>query len=365
MRKLVIVALSLAIMVGVVYQSKKGQEPPRRPPVAENPIKKRPAPPEVKPETTFEEAVAGITEADLRRHMDYLCSQELEGRMSGKQGNKMAAAYVEKEFASYGLKTVRQKFPVSQANPGPKGEQGDTHSENVIGWIEGDSKEEVMVVGAHMDHIGYGPQWSSARGGGLKIHPGADDNASGTAGLLEIARAHGKCKSKVKRTTIFIAFSGEEMGLIGSKYYCNNPMFPVSNPAMSKHIFMLNMDMIGRLGQARLAADFGDTEQVAPDLQGAMKELGAKYTFARSITGSGSGGSDHASFAAKRVPVCILHTGQHAQYHTPEDTVARINFAGMTQVARYATELSWRIGQGPRPREYGGGPLKKSMFDER
>lgn len=372
MRKLVVLALTLAVMIVVVYISKKQDGPKQKqPPFAQGPLpklKENPNPVQPPPlkEMTIEQAVGEISEAEIKKHMDYLCSQQLEGRMSGKQGNRMAANYVEQQFTSYGLKVRRQKFPISRANPGPKNETGDDWCENIIGYIEGNDpalKDEVMVVGAHMDHIGYGPQWSSARGQGLKIHPGADDNASGTTGLLEIARAHGKAKSQVKRTTIFIAFSGEEMGLIGSRYYCNNPVFPLGNPSISKHMFMLNMDMIGYLNRARLAADWGDTEEINPDLKGMIQQLSSKYSFARSITGSGSGGSDHASFAAKRVPVCILHTGQHPQYHTPQDSVDRINFPGMTQVVKYATELSWGIGQGPKPRSYGGGELKKSMFD--
>jgi hypothetical protein len=371
MRKLTLLALTLAILIGVVYVAKKQPGPQKHQPIVQNPWPKQkeekpPQPPQPKPEITFEQAIGEITEADLLKHMNYLCSQENEGRMSGKAGNKTCAVYVEQQFTAAGLNVMRQKFPISRANPGPKNENGDDFSENIIAWIDGNDpalKNEIMVVGAHMDHIGYGPQWSSARGQGLKIHPGADDNASGTTALIEIARAHAKCKSQVKRTTIFMAFSGEEMGLVGSRYYCNNPVFPKNGPSMSKHIFMLNMDMIGYLNKGRLMADWGDAEKVTPDLKGIMNDLSGKYTFARSITSSGSGGSDHASFAAKNVPVCILHTGQHPQYHTPQDTVDRINMPGMTQVTKYATELAWRIGHAPRFASYYGGELKKSEFD--
>jgi hypothetical protein len=371
MRKLVVLALTLATLLAVVYWSKKQSieqknvqkiDPIRQQQQQQQPPQRQPEP----QQATFDQAVSEINEGDLKKHMNYLCADGLEGRMSGKKGNRLSAEYVEKQLSGYGMKTKRQRFSISRANPGPKNETGDDWCENIIGWIEGNDsalKEEVMVVGAHMDHIGYGPQWSSARNQGLKIHPGADDNASGTTGLLEIARAHGKMKRQIKRTTIFIAFSGEEMGLIGSRHYCNNPLFPESNPSISKHIFMLNMDMIGRLNSGKTEVGFGDTEQINPDLKGAMQELSAKYPFAREITGSGSGGSDHASFAAKRVPVCILHTGQHAQYHTPQDTVDRINFTGMTKVVKYATELAWLIGQGARPKAYSGNELKTPKLD--
>lgn len=152
-------------------------------------------------------------------------------------------------------------------------------------------------------------------------------------------------KGKVKRTTVFMAFSGEEMGLIGSKYYCEHPLFPKGSPSMQKHVAMINMDMIGYLRKGEFLASF-DHETSSPDLDKLISELNGKYSFARSISGRGAGGSDHAPFYNKRVPVVCLHTGMHREYHTPDDTADRINYKGLEQVARYAFELSWRCATG-------------------
>lgn len=323
MKKLLILVIVLCIMIFVVYTAKKQPHQRLLQQQFDIPFVEKP-----KIEIPFEQAVNGISEANLLAHMNFLCSKDNEGRMSGKIGNKNCSNYIEQQFSSYGLKTSRQKFSIPRVNPGPKNEIGDDFTENIIAWIEGN--DEVMVIGAHFDHLGYGPKWSMASQQGLKIHPGADDNASGTSALLEIARIYSKYKTK--RTVVFIAFSGEEMGLLGSKYYCNNPLFPIS-----KHIFMLNFDMIGNLNNKV------NNNPLSPDLRNIIQRLSDKYPFGKSITSSSSGGSDHASFASKKIPVCILHTGQHPRYHTPQDTVESINMSGMVLVAKYATELAKNI----------------------
>jgi Zn-dependent M28 family amino/carboxypeptidase len=161
-----------------------------------------------------------------------LASDELEGRMSGKHGNVVSGEFVKKQYESFGLPTMYHKFSIRRANPGPKNETGDDFTQNVYAWVEGNDpsvKDEIVVVGAHLDHIGYGPSMS-ATPSRREIHNGADDNASGSVALVEIARAFLCLKGKVKRTVVFQSYSAEEMGLIGSNFYCNNPVFPEECP---------------------------------------------------------------------------------------------------------------------------------------
>jgi Zn-dependent M28 family amino/carboxypeptidase len=132
------------------------------------------------------------------------------------------------------------------------------------------------------------------------------------------------------------------MGLIGSRYYCNNPRFPIGRPDIQSHVAMVNMDMIGYLNQGYYFAGFNEGES-SIDLSRIIEKLNSKYSFAKRITSRGSGGSDHASFYNKRIPVAFLHTGLHDYYHTPQDTPDKINYEGMEQIARYACELVWEI----------------------
>lgn len=343
MRKLDLIVFSLGIVLLAAYVGKQQVIPL---PIAEKeefvpPEKPLPPQPEVVPQKkTYEEAITDISESEIQKHLEYLSSAELEGRMSGKKGNVIAAEYLKKMYESFGLDTTYQKFNIQRLNPGPKNETGDNFTQNIIAWIEGtELKDEIVVVGAHMDHIGWGP--SMSRAGGGKIHPGADDNASGTVALIQIAKTFATLKGQNKRTIVFMSFSAEEMGLIGSRYYCDNPIFPKDNPNIRKHIFMLNMDMVGYLGKTKVVS-FNEGES-SPDVSSMIKELSGKYSFATSITGRRSGGSDHASFYNKQVPIAFLHTGLHDYYHTPQDTADKINFSGVADVAKYGFELTWKI----------------------
>lgn len=361
MRKLPLLVLSLGIILLVVYISKRPADQKQivQPPLKNEKVKPNDPvvpPPIVKPKT-YEEALATISEAEIRQHLEYLCSQDLEGRMSGKKGNILAAEYIKKIYESYGLQTAYQKFPITRMNPGPKKENGDEFTNNVIAWMEGKS-DEIVVVGAHMDHIGYGP--SMSQWGGGKIHPGADDNGTGTVALLQIAKACASLKGQNKRTIVFMSFSGEEMGLIGSRYYVNNPMFPKSGPNINKHVFMLNMDMVGYLGKLKTSGEI--EADSSADISTIITQLSKKYSFARTITGRSGGGSDHASFYNKKVPVACLHTGMHSAYHTPSDTVDRINMPGVQSVACYAFELAWLVAQADERPSFNYGGFKEMEY---
>lgn len=331
------------ISLVVISKKKFGHTDTPVPPAIIPDVEKTPTPPK---EPTIEDAVSSISQDNLKEELTYLASDELEGRMSGKKGNIAAAEYIKKKYEDAGLLTMYHKFPIQRMNPGPKNEHGDNFTQNIYAWIEGNDpilKNEIVVVGAHMDHIGYGPSMSRSPNR-REIHNGADDNGSGTVALIEIAKSFSMLKGKVKRTVVFQSYSAEEMGLIGSRFYCNNPVFPKDGPSMSKHVFMLNMDMIGHLGKGEYFANWS-TGDSSIDINRFIDDLNGKYTFANKITSRGSGGSDHASFYNKKVPIAFLHTGLHPYYHTPDDDVSRINFEGMEKIARYGFELAWQVVQ--------------------
>lgn len=312
---------------------------------------------------TFNDALDSIKEEELKKDLYYLASNELEGRMSGKAGNVIAAKFIKEKFEKLGLETMYHKFNIKRLNPGPKKETGDDFTQNVYAWIPGNDpkyKNEIVVIGAHMDHIGYGPSMSRSRQ--IAIHPGADDNASGTVALLEIAEAFSLIKDEIKRTVVFQAYSAEEMGLLGSRYYCDNPVFPIGKPDIQKHIAMINFDMVGYLNKGVYFAGFNEGDS-SVELGDIIDVLNKKYVFAKQITSRGTGGSDHASFYNKRIPIAFLHTGGHPYYHTPNDTADKINFNGVEKVARYGFELAWGVVQSENPPKFNNESFKAMSYD--
>ncbi len=187
---------------------------------------------------------------------------------------------------------------------------------NVVGVLEGSDpilKNETIILGAHYDHLGRGGEGSLAPGVG-EIHHGADDNASGTAGLIELARVFSAQRHKLKRTLVFIAFGGEEEGLLGSNYYVNHPLLP-----LDKTVAMINMDMIGRMKDSKLMIGGVGT---APE----WRRLLAQSDFTLALSEDGYGPSDHSSFYMKQIPVLFFFTGTHNDYHKPSDTSDKINY---------------------------------------
>jgi len=194
--------------------------------------------------------------------------------------------------------------------------RNETPAYNVIGMLAGSDpilKNEVIMVGAHYDHLGRGGEGSLAPRSG-EIHHGADDNASGTAGLIELARVFGAQRPKLKRTLVFIAFGGEEEGLLGSNYYVNHPLVP-----LDKTTAMINMDMIGRMKDSKLMiGGVGTATEWRPLL--------AQTDFSLTLNDDGFGPSDHSSFYSKQIPVLFFFTGTHNDYHKPSDTFDKINY---------------------------------------
>ncbi len=198
---------------------------------------------------------------------------------------------------------------------------------NVVAAIGGTDpvlQKEWVVVGAHYDHLGLGDRNSLAPGQIGQIHHGADDNASGTAGVLELARLAAQNKHEWKRSVLFITFAGEETGLLGSSYFVNHPTIPLNNAMV-----MLNMDMIGRLNGNRL---FIGGVGTAPDFRGWLEAFNHPTRLELDYSESGYGASDHMSFNAKKIPVLFFFSGLHTDYHKPSDTSDKINADGAVKI---------------------------------
>ncbi len=211
---------------------------------------------------------------------------------------------------------------------------------NVMGYVNNDASHTI-IIGAHYDHLGYGGSSSLYRGGEPEIHNGADDNASGTAGLLELAYNLSQRKSEfTDHNYLFIAFSGEEMGLLGSSYYVKNQAIPRENVAC-----MLNMDMIGRLEENRLAVSGVGTSPIWEDvlLNGKCGNVQLK------TSESGIGPSDHTSFYYQEIPVLHFFTGTHSDYHKPTDDFEKINIDGEVQVLSLIINVINRLGESGPP----------------
>ncbi len=204
--------------------------------------------------------------------------------------------------------------------------------DNVGGILvpEGGAKEWI-VIGAHYDHLGYGSSDSLADGDEPQIHNGADDNASGTAVVVEAARAIVKMKDPLSRGVLFVLFAGEESGLLGSAHLVKNPPVPIKDVAA-----MINLDMVGHLREKKL---YVMGVKTALELEDFARRLVADHGLAGNLGGDGYGPSDQTSFYAAGVPVLFLFTGAHSRYHKPTDDADTLNYPGMAEVGSVATDL--------------------------
>ncbi len=228
-----------------------------------------------------------------------------------------------------------------------------TKARNVLGLLAGTGREatpdgaaiparETVVVGAHYDHLGHGGT-ASAAPGERAIHHGADDNASGTALLLEVARRLA-ATGPLPRNVLFIAFSGEERGLLGSAHYTANPVLPLPDT-----VAMVNFDMVGRLENNKMIIYGTGT---ATSFDAMVDRLVAEHAFDVAKEPGGFGPSDHASFYAKKIPVFHVFTGTHADYHRPTDTADKINYEGLARLAGLATDMVREIAEAPERPDY-------------
>lgn len=273
-------------------------------------------------------------------HIRYLAADSLEGRAPGTRGEQLAIRYIEKAFSDFRLKplgtngyqqnfdyTERSHMHASDAKGTPR------TGRNVLGFLD-NKAEKTLVIGAHFDHLGN----EDGRGSSLaadpkgQVHNGADDNASGVAGLLELARIYSQNNIREKVNFLFMAFSAEEAGLIGSKHWLENPTLPLDKiPAM------INMDMIGRLrdsSNSLIVGGVGTSPVWIPMLEKLNPGFVLKYDTA------GMGPSDHASFYLKDKPVLHFFSGTHADYHKPSDDVEKINVKGEAKILAYVLKVA-------------------------
>ena len=210
---------------------------------------------------------------------------------------------------------------------------------NVIAYIPGET-DEYVIVGAHYDHLGLGGQYSLAPSLTGTVHPGADDNASGTAGVIELAHWYAS-QPKQKRGILFLSFSGEEQGLLGSAWYAGHPTLP-----LEKAVAMINMDMIGRIRDGKVyVGGVGSGSTLRPLLEQISPHYSLKLDFAGA--GASDGSSDHTSFQAKQVPILFFFSGLHADYHKPSDTWDKIDSADAAKLLQLVADVADHLRDAP------------------
>ncbi len=227
-------------------------------------------------------------------------------------------------------------------------ERAPIKTRNVIGVLEGSGPlaSQTVIVGAHYDHVGRGgPASGSLSPNSKDIHNGADDNASGTAMMLEMARRLARRGDPLPRRVVFVAFSGEERGLLGSHHYVDHPLVPLADTVM-----MINFDMVGRLNDKDELTVYGTGTSLGIDAL--VDALGKSEGFAVKKIADGMGPSDQQSFYEKNIPVLFAFTGTHSDYHRPSDDTDRINFQGMSRIADLSELLLLDLARRPRKPEF-------------
>lgn len=275
----------------------------------------------------------------IRKDVQVLSHDSLMGRETGTEGERIAAEYIKKRFVDLNIRPFDengyfQKFtfnktknPHQNANFTNQLNDSSVTGTNVIGYIDNMS-ENTIVIGAHYDHLGYGGTNSLYRDKKNQIHNGADDNASGTALVLDLAS---KLKTSNRENNyLFIAFSGEEIGILGSNFFTKN------SPILTeKYNYMINMDMVGRLDADSTLAVFG--VGTSPLFKQVLTS--SNSSFKLTLKDSGIGPSDHTSFYTNDIPVLHFFTGQHKDYHKPSDDYEKINFPGMEKISSFIYDI--------------------------
>jgi hypothetical protein len=282
--------------------------------------------------SAYQAALDLIVAQEMGQTVDDLASPKFEGREAGSTGGRAAGEYLVEQLRKLPLKPAGERQGYFQ----PFG----YNYRNILALLPGSDlllKDHVIVVGAHYDHLGHGrPRENNPPG---TIYPGADDNASGTAGVLELARAFSAMPVAPRRSILFICFDGEEKGLLGSRHWTAAPTLPLGRVK-----FMLNLDMIGSLRAERLLV-FGS--RTAPSLRRmasmSNRDGGLTLDFSWVLRGD----ADHYSFYDRGIPTLFLHTDLHERYHQPTDVAAKINRDGMMRVARLAFAILYEMADNP------------------
>jgi hypothetical protein len=281
-----------------------------------------------------------ISKKNLVKYITFLASDSLHGRNAGSEDERVAAQYIAKVFEQYKLQylpgstSYLDSFSFKlKANPhGADSSAGVIkRCNNVIGYLNNNSTQTI-VLGAHYDHLGLGYDHNSLDPNPEgKIHNGADDNASGTAGVLELARVLSEQKHKLKFNVIFCLFSAEELGLVGSKKFVEQTQLD-----SSKIKYMFNFDMIGRMNdstKALLVMGYGTSPDWGKIVPSCNKDFHLKYDSA------GIGPSDYTSFYLQNIPVLGFFTGQHSDYHKPSDDVDKIKFDEEKEILEFVVRI--------------------------
>ena len=303
----------------------------------------------------------------MRQAVEYLASQELGGRYPATAGDTLASEYIASQLRGLKLKPVVKE----KKNKGfyhnfsfVKAEQ-ELNTHNIIAVLPGKDKRlkhEYIVVGSHYDHLGLGGKDSgSRRPDTVAVHPGADDNASGDAVVLELAKYFKKVRSP--RSIIFAFFGAEEQGLIGSKNYLEwmkkDDARRINLPAdKSGIVAMVNLDMVGRMRDNALSVSGTGTSS---EFKTIVEQVAEQAHLNVSCTPDGYGPSDHASFVAVDIPVLFLTTGGHMEYHTPDDVPSTLNYDGMQQTLDFSKALITRLANLPTTPDYISVPSSNTM----
>jgi aminopeptidase YwaD len=300
---------------------------------------------------TADHADARALHADIA----YLASDRLEGRGTGTPGNDSAAAYIARRFEALGLlrpdTSFEQHFvahPLAAHNEPPRS----LPTQNVAAILLGTDRTllgQFLVVGAHFDHLGRSTEGALDPERKSAIRRGADDNASGTAAVLELARLF--AAAPPRRSLLFVAFSGEEMGLLGSEYFVTHSPLPLDSA-----VAMVNFDMVGRLRDDKLIVYGVATATELPALLDSANDLASARAATRvrwreplriTALGDGYGPSDHSSFYARNIPVLHFFTDLHEDYHRASDVVSKINAAGEAHVVDVAERVIRALADRP------------------
>ncbi len=289
-------------------------------------------------------SLAQVPEINVYKHIHILANDSLMGRGTGSSGEKMAAAYIESQFKEIKLlpkgdnQTFFQSFPYKSGVHGT-GKEG--MARNVIGFID-NKASNTIIIGGHYDHLGLGNDGGSLDANPQdKIHNGADDNASGSAGVIELARYFQNNKTQEKNNFIFICFSGEELGLFGSKYFTEHPTVDTA-----RITYMINMDMIGRLDPTTHIVSVSGTG-TSPVWERVLKQLSGNSLTIKTDS-AGMGPSDHSSFYLKKIPALHFFTGSHSDYHKPSDDADKINYGGEVDVLDFIIRLINQLDDQPK-----------------
>lgn len=281
----------------------------------------------------------------IQRDVAWLADDQRDGRGTGTAGNDSAAAYIARRHAALGLKqvvpgTYLQRFTARSAEMAHDGHPEGVLSQNVVAMVPGTDPDlgyQYVVIGAHFDHLGRSSTHSSDPEAGNAIRNGADDNASGTAAVMELARQF--AARPAKRSIIFASFTGEELGLLGSQWFVEHAPVPVDSI-----VAMVNFDMIGRLRNDKLIVYGVATAKELPSIVAAAN---VEPKLVVSAVGDGFGPSDHSSFYTKGIPVLHFFTDLHDDYHKATDDAAKINAPGEARIIVMAERVVRTIADRP------------------